>query len=251
MIREKSILMSVLIALSALVTSDLHAEEKAKEGQTADAPSEQKIADSLKKLVFVPHDAGAPEVTDAGGVRSITTMPKVELLAPERMARTLSPTPTLYWHMSAAATGPIRFTLLAEDPTVFDPLLEFEIDGIDRKGIFGVSLRDHGFALQDGQRYIWSIAVSHEGSSFGSDVVAQTMLEHAAAPGLAQALDGKRPDERAIRLAAEGYWYDAIDTLSVQIGGSSPTPWQSARAELLDQAGLFQAATFDRRDLPD
>ena len=101
--------------------------------------------------MFVPHDKGAPAVTDAGGVRAVSIAPKIELLAPEQMARTLSPTPTLYWHISKAAPGKVRFTLIADDPAAIDPLLEIDIDGVDQEGIYGVSLDDHGIALESGE----------------------------------------------------------------------------------------------------
>lgn len=247
MTKSKIIFMSGLVTLGAMALTGVHAEEKAATTQTP-SPSEQEIAESLKKLVFVPHDKGAPEVTDAGGVRAVSVVPKIELLAPERMARTLSPTPTLYWHISRAAAGTVRFTLIADDATAIDPLLEFDVDGIDREGIYGISLDDHGIALESGERYVWSIALSPDSDNYSSDLVAQTVMEHGADPELAKALDQASPDARAIRLAAEGYWYDAVDTLSAQIEVfSSKHPWQAARGRLLDQAGLMQAARYDRQ----
>ena len=247
MIDRTRTLLCSLTTFAILAASLVQAEEKAEDGKQQPAPSERKITKSLEKLVFVPHDSGAPEVTDAGGVRAVTVLPKIELLAPERMARTLSPTPTLYWHISKATEAPLRFTLLADDVTTIDPLLEYQIDGVDQEGIYGVSLDDHGVALEDGRRYIWSIAVSGEGDGFGSDLVAQTMMEHDATPGLAETLDAGRPEERAIRLAAEGYWYDAVDTLTDQIMEGAKHPWQIARSRLFDQAGLVHAARFDRQ----
>ncbi len=247
MTRNKSILIGSLVALVTLAASFSHAEEKPASGQAAPPLSERDIAESLKKLIFVPHDSGAPDVTDAGGVRSVTVLPKIELLAPDRMARTLSPTPTLYWHISKPAPGPVRFTLLKDDVTAIDPLLEFQIDGIDQEGVYGVNLEDNGLTLEDGQRYVWSIALSSEGDNYGSDLVAQTVMEHKAGVALANSLETARPEERAIRLAAEGYWYDAIDALSDQIEAGAPSPWQAARAQLLDQAGHLQAARFDRQ----
>ncbi|MEM7041413.1 MAG: DUF928 domain-containing protein [Pseudomonadota bacterium] len=223
----------------------IHADEHSSKTSDESAPSEEEIAESLKKLVFVPHDSGAPQVTDAGGVRAVSVLPNVELLAPERMARTLSPTPTLYWHISKAAEHAVRFTLLADDPAAIDPLLEFEIDGVDKEGIYGVDLLDHGVTLTSGERYIWSVAVSTDSGNYGSDLVAQTVMEHAAAPALADILDGIRPEERAVRLAGEGYWYDAVDVLSARIEDDEGGPWQTARAHLLDEAGLLQAARYD------
>lgn len=240
--------MSGVLALGTLVAAGSHAEEKTATTASTPAPSEQKIADSLKKLVFVPHDKGAPAVTDTGGVRAISMAPRIELLAPERMARTLSPTPTLYWHISKAAPGKVRFTLIADDTTAIDPLLEIDIDGVDQEGIYGISLDDHGIALESGERYIWSIALSADGDGLSGDLIAQTVMEHGADPDLAQALKQAAPDMRAIQLAAEGYWYDTIETLSMPIETSTNRqPWQAARGRLLDQAGLMQAARFDRQ----
>ncbi|MGI9418595.1 MAG: DUF928 domain-containing protein [Geminicoccaceae bacterium] len=243
---NKRVFIGGLVALSTFAAGGGQAEEQAAPDDGNQAQTERKIAETLGKIVFVPHDLGAPAVTDAGGVRAVSVLPKVELLAPERMARTLSSAPTLYWHISKAAIGPVRFTLLADDPTAIDPLLEIEVDGVDQEGIYGVSLDDHGLSLESGERYVWSVAVSSDGAGYGADLVAQTVLAHAAAPELAQTLDSVAPEDRAVRLASEGYWYDAIDTVSGEIGGASGQTWHTARASLLDQAGLLQAARFDR-----
>ncbi|MDH3661195.1 MAG: DUF928 domain-containing protein [Alphaproteobacteria bacterium] len=250
MMSNKRILISGLAAIGVLAAAHGHAEDKPAAETGAPSASEQDIAEALKSLVFVPHDTGAPEVTDAGGVRGVTVLPKIELLAPEGMARTLSPTPTLYWHVSKAAEGPVRFTLLADDVTAIDPLLEINLGGVDQEGIYGLSLDDHGITLEHGERYVWSVALASVGGNYGSDMVAQTMMEHVAAPELAKAVDAARPEERAVRLAAEGYWYDAVDVLSEQIETAANAPWQAARAHLLDQAGLLRAARFDRGARP-
>ncbi|NJO37894.1 MAG: DUF928 domain-containing protein [Rhizobiales bacterium] len=244
---DRHILIGGLAAVGMLIAVASLADDQGGDAQTS--ASEQDIAESLKRLVFVPHDSGAPEVTDTGGVRSITVLPKVELLAPESVALTLSSSPTLYWHISKAAPGPVHFTLLADDPAMADPLLDLDLDGIDREGIYAISLDDHGVALDDGQRYVWSVALSAAKDSHATDVAAQTVMLHSTAPDLAIALDRVRPDERAVRLAAEGYWYDAVETLSQQIETGDALLWQDARARLLDQAGLLQAARFDRQNL--
>jgi|GEM_PF-6688065 len=250
MMRKIGILMGGLVTFCTMIAFGSHAENNETETAKTTEASEEKIAKSLKKLIFVPHDSGAPEVTDAGGVRTAGVLPNVELLAPDRMARSLTPSPTLYWHISKTAPCPVRFTLLADDVTVIDPLLELDIEGVDQKGIYGISLEEHGLELEQGRRYVWSIAVSSEGESFGSDRVAQTVMQHSTAPDLIAVLDAKAPEHRAVRLAADGYWYDAVDVLSKQIEKSSNIEWQAARARLLDQAGLLQAARFDLQPVP-
>ena len=81
------------------------AEEKQK------SETEQKIEESLEKVIFVPHDVGAPKVTEAGGVRGIGSAAKLQVLAPERLTLSLSPSPTLYWYVSKPTESPVRFTL--------------------------------------------------------------------------------------------------------------------------------------------
>jgi hypothetical protein len=244
----KTFMAVTLTAAMAFWLADAgNAEEKAAGEAATPAPSEEAVAKSLAKLVFVPHDSGAPVVTETGGVRAVTVLPKVQLLAPRRMARTHSPSPTLYWHISKAATGHVWFTLISDDPAATEPLAEIKVDGVDQEGIYGVDLDDHGVTLEPNKRYVWSVIISTESSGFGSDQLAQTLLEHSPDADLAEALTNMAPEDRAIRLAADGYWYDAIETLSEQINADAGPNWKAARARLLDQTGLLQAARFDQR----
>lgn len=244
---SRTLLISTLTAIALSLAFFSHADEKTADGGAGSTASNEAIAKSLSKLVFVPHDSGAPVVTESGGVRAVTVLPKVQLLAPRRMARTLAPNPTLYWHISKAAIGNLWFTLVVDDSTVINPLLEIRVDGVDQEGIYSVNLDDHNISLEPGQRYIWSLVLSTESSGFGSDQVAQSLLEHTPDPELHAKLGGLTPQDRTVRLAAEGYWYDAIQMLSDQIGVDVESPWKTARAQLLDEAGLLQAARFDRR----
>lgn len=241
---SKQLLISACAAMALWLTNVGHADEAKTDDAAALSSSEETIAKSLAALVFVPHDKGAPTVTEAGGVRAVTMLPKVQLLAPRRMALTLSPSPTLYWHITKAAVGDLWVTLARADGSIVDdPLLEVKVDGVDQEGVFSVSLEDHGVWLQPGQRYVWSVVLL----TGSSDQVARTFVEHRVDTDLATVLDGMPMEDRVVRLAAEGYWYDAIETLTEKISANSGAPWLDARARLLDQAGLLQASRFDRR----
>jgi len=244
---NRTLLISTLAAIALSLSPVSYADEKDVDGVAGSPASNEAIVESLAKLVFVPHDSGAPVVTESGGVRAVTVLPKIQLLAPRRMARTLTANPTLYWHITKATVGNLWFTLVIDDSTVIDPLLETRIDDVDQEGIFSVDLNDHNITLEPGKRYMWSLVLSTESSGFGNDQIAQSLLEHSPNADLSAALGSLTPEDRAVRLAAEGYWYDAIQTLSEQIGADLDSPWKTARARLLDQAGLLQAARFDQR----
>ncbi len=245
---SKHLLISAAAAIALWLATASHADESTESDAAASTASEEAIANSLASLVFVPHDKGAPVVTEAGGVRAVTILPKVQLLAPRRMALSLSPSPTLYWHITKAAVDDLWVTLVnADSAVVEDPLLEVRVDGVDQEGIFSVSLRSHDVVLEPGQRYVWSVALLAGSSGLGTDQVAETHLEHRTDPDLSAALDGMPVEDRTVRLAAEGYWYDAIETLSDQIADDSLSPWRKARARLLEEASLLQATQFDQR----
>jgi len=217
------------------------AEEKPK------AETEKKIEESLEKVVFVPHDVGAPKVTDAGGVRGIGSAPKLLVLAPERLSLSLSPSPTLYWYVSKATETPVRFTLLSDDPNIVDPILEVDLGARSGPGIYSIPLAQYGVRLASKRRYSWSVAVSSKDGSFSEEPVAQTWLEHSPSATLDPFLATSSPFDQTVEFANNGYWYDAINMVSRQIEtGDQSVPWREIRAHLLDQAALKLAAKFDR-----
>ncbi len=235
-----------LLALAVSLTPDRsRADDQSQTGASADrATDEQAIAETLGKLVFVPHDSGAPEITDTGGVRGMSAAVKVELLAPKRAALTLSPTPKLYWYVSKPTLHPLRLTLEAEDPARAEPLLLVDVDPIEQEGVYHVDLAEHGVTLAERTLYVWSVEPWPEENA---DAAAPAILQHLESPALARKLDDTGDGERVISLAGEGYWYDALDILSRRAQGKTAAVWREARSNLLDQAELLQAASFDRR----
>lgn len=210
--------------------------------------AEQKIAKSLEKIVFKPHDVGAPEVTDAGGVRGISAPPKLSVLAPERLSLSLSPSPTLYWYASKGSATPVRFTLLSDDPNVVDPVLEVDLGAHAGPGIYAVPLAHYGVRLDGQSLYSWSVSVASTDDALSAKPVSQTWLEHSPSADIASSLLFSSPFEQVVKLAGEGYWYDAINVVSQQIeAGDRSVPWREIRARLLDQIGLQQIAVFDRQ----
>ncbi|MGH1480108.1 MAG: DUF928 domain-containing protein [Geminicoccales bacterium] len=226
----------------ALLSASSMADEKPN-----DEPEKKTIEETLETIVFIPHDVGAPGVTDAGGVRSITALPNLEPLAPSRLSRSLSPAPMLYWYLSKGTEMPVRFTLLAEDPAITDPILDVELGIYPNAGIYAVPLEGYGIMLEDDQRYSWSVALLSADGDISS-TMAQTWFEHNASADTTQFISTLAPVDQIAYLARNGYWYDAIDTLSQRLKTDDRSaPWREIRAHLLDQVGLKKPANFDRQ----
>lgn len=225
----------------AFLCTALVADEKPKE------QSEKAISKTLEKIVFIPHDVGAPDVTDAGGVRGISALPKLLVLAPENASRSHSASPKLYWYMSKGTEIPVRFTLIADDPNVIDPILDIDLGIYSEAGIYAVPLASYGISLKDDHRYSWSVALSSANGALAGGPIAQTWLEHNQSSEVDAILATRSPLDQVTHLAGKGYWYDAVDIVSQQIdAGDRSSPWHEIRAHLFDQVGLKQAAAFDR-----
>lgn len=242
MIRERFWTTLLIAGLAqAIVSPPLIADE------TAENASEQDIKEKLEKVVFVSHDVGAPKVTETGGVRGISTAPRLFVLAPAQVARSLSPSPTLYYYVSKASEAPVHFVLLADEPSALDPILNVKLGAPAKPGIYGIALADHDVRLEPEQRYSWSVAMRSAGDPSSGRPIAQTWLEHLppAETNAFSALD--TPLDQTVQLAGQGYWYDAIEIVSRQIeAGERSLPWREVRARLLDQVGLRQVALYDR-----
>ena len=213
----------------------------------SNSETEKKIEESLEKVLFIHHDVGAPKVTESGGVRGIGSAPKVQVLAPERLSLSLSPSPTLYWYVSKDTESPVRFTLLSDDPNIVDPLLEVDLGVRSGPGIYSIPLAQYGIRLASKRQYSWSVTLSPEDGSGSEKPVAQTWLEHSPSAELDPFLATSSPFNQTVEFAGKGYWYDAINMVSRQIeAGDQSQPWRQIRAQLLDQVDLKLAAKFDR-----
>jgi len=184
------------------------------------------------EIIFVPFDFGAPEVTEAGGVRSLSLVP-IKLLAPEQLSRTLSQTPTFYWHLDRAIDEH-RFTLIDDQGT--EQLLEVILDPVEKAGIYSLSLADHDIILETPGRYRWSITTGLDQDPAAAETVAQTAfayegpVEDAPMDGPAAELSGY--------LAENGYWYDLLDLMSKEASAVDGERWNALRDDLLKQVGI-------------
>lgn len=208
---------------------------------SAQDASRETAIDPIEQLIFVPHDVGAPEVTEVGGVRGEHENFILRVLAPPRLARTANRSPTLFWFIDQATAATVQITLM--DETSIAPLVETRLEDGAAAGVHAFSLAERGVALEPLTVYEWSVAIETAPDSPSREPLARTFLFYEP-QGDGPALDVP-PLERARAFAGDGYWYDALATIT-QGEGSATNDLAALRVNLLKQAGLTEAAVFER-----
>jgi hypothetical protein len=181
-----------------------------------------------------------------GGSRGGVKQPSLYVLAPNQTGLTTHAQPSLFWYQSAPAGT--RFELTVVEPKKPKPLLKVGTEKADQPGIHRLLLAKHEITLTPGVVYRWTIALVPDAANRSQDIIASGTIERLepAAP-LAAALAGAQGVDKAALYASKGYWYDALETITNEIDASPKDRGiRLQRAALLDQAGLKDAAAFER-----
>ncbi|AWJ94403.1 hypothetical protein Sp245p_31625 (plasmid) [Azospirillum baldaniorum] len=197
-------------------------------------------------IVYVPPSRGAPQGRIGGSTRGpVGGLPSLEVLAPDHAGLTASPQPTLLWYLGAPAKGPIEIVVDTVEMSGRPPLLDVTLQR-PSPGINAVDLAQHKVRLEPGRLYRWSVAMQVDPAQRSGDVLASGMIVYQT--GASPAVDRKAPAATAAsRLAAQGYWYDALAVLSRAIAGQpGDAGLRDLRASLLEQVGLREPAAYDR-----
>jgi hypothetical protein len=200
-----------------------------------------------KKVVYVPPSRGAPKSRVGGGTRGVDPNAIiVRLLAPEDTGMSSKDQPVLYWFLSQPAETRLEVTLI--DDTSVEPLLEINTSAQEVSGIQALRLAEYGIHLKPKVEYEWSVALIVDPEQRSKDVLASGTIMHVVAPDAFKArLVSARPEDLPAVYAAEGYWYDAIESISSLIN-ATPDDRQvrEQRAVLLDEVALPEVASYDR-----
>jgi len=147
------------------------------------------------------------------------------------------------------SASPVRIELTLIDGRSPSPTKEVVLKGAESAGIHRFSLRDHGVRLAPDTDYEWSVAIVPDADNRSADVLSGGALRRVAPDAaLASRLQGLAGTARAATLAEAGIWYDALSTLGRQLEARpQDRAARDARADLLDQVGLKEAAAFERR----
>jgi len=178
--------------------------------------------------------------------KPIISFPKrLAPIASERTGYTSKNQPKLYWYISAPFHGPIEFKL--NKPFVSKPILSVKLTGFPSEGIYGIKLADYNIELESNIEYEWFITIITDAEERSGDIYASATIKYVKLPSnLNSALTSIPKDYYYSVYAKNGYWYDAISSLSSLIEGSETIKkYRLHRAALLKQVNLPKAAKYD------
>ncbi|MBZ0106714.1 MAG: DUF928 domain-containing protein [Sulfuricella denitrificans] len=200
-----------------------------------------------KVPVYKPPLRGAPASRVSGGSRGIgDETPRLAVLVPDHTGLTTQEQPTLYWYITQPVPTRLEITVINEQS--IQPLLEKKLDTPASAGIQKLSLKDFGLSLKQGIEYRWFVGLVKDPQQRSSDIIASGTIQ--LTPPTQNLKDKLARAERKhipFVYAEEGYWYDALDAISGLITAHpDDRELHAQRAALLEQAGLEEAAKFDR-----
>lgn len=186
--------------------------------------------------VYNPPLRGAPNSRVSGGSRGPENSGlDLIVLAPENTGLTSRAQPTLYWYSSKGLSVPLEFIL--NDKHSVKPLVELKVTA-PRPGIHALRLN---YTPKPEVEYEWSIAAVPDPNQRSHDTIARGTLKRVQLSAmLANQLNRASNRELPSLYAQEGFWYDALATLSEQID-ANPTDHglQEQRTALLAQVKLI------------
>jgi hypothetical protein len=164
-------------------------------------------------------------------------------LAPGQLARTISPSPVLFWHIDSVPGPGIELVFSMTDYRQTEPVAEITLAPPQRAGIQRVDLVQHGVELEIGVEYDWAVALVVDPERRSRDIIANAYIERVPTP---VGLSGDRCGfESCVEL---GLWYDALAAISDAIEAApDDAALREQRRQLLSQAGLGAAAQGSRQ----
>jgi len=213
----------------------------------AEAGAQSAQQQSSDEVEYRPPLRGAPARRVGGSSRgSKTALPAVSVLAPDHVGLTVSEQPTLYWFISKPTAVRVELTLIDSDGA--RPLVEAAVKG-DAPGIHRLDLAQHGVRLKPDIEYQWSVSLVPNPDERSNDTISTGVVKRIMAPPeLAAKLGAAGKDAQAAVYAQQGIWYDALAGFSEMIAARPDDGrLRAQRARILEQAGLADAAAFERR----
>ncbi len=219
---------AVCLALTPLA---LYAAEKQAE--------EPKAAKQAAMPQFKPTNVGTPMTRLGGATRgAMANAPRTEALVPEEVGHTLQSQPVLYWYLDAKTADRIDFALIGVDPV--NPILEITLEGPFEPGIQRIRTADLGIALEPRLEYQWFVrVVPNPDQRLYDRVVGGGIQRIEASEELRARISAAPKGESHYVLAEAGIWYDALDSLSLQVDAAPEDEnLRAQRTSLFAQVGL-------------
>lgn len=216
--------------------------------KTKEMKKEAKV-EGRKVIYNPPKDIGRPEGTRGGGSRGSQGLPGVfTTLAPiNHMGLTSQAQPFFYWYISQTTKYPIEFTLI-EDQAI-DPLLEKPLPTPTQPGVQVIQLPDYGVRLEAGKTYQWFVTIVHDKDRRSKDLLTSGWIRMAELPTpVAEQITQADPRDATALYAQAGFWYDALEAISVGISSEGQNDGlRQVRTSLLQQIGLDSIGELDQK----
>ena len=174
---------------------------------------------------------------------------RIEPLAPQRIGYSYDAQPELYFYMNKPSSKPIEFTLNRVndlEPVIIGYIpVDPESKVID-PGIHSVSLKEFDVVLEEGVEYEWFVAIVVDTVERSGDIVASGIITHRENP----MVNVQLPEQDLYGVyAANGYWYDAINTvLSLRQEYPQTTVLNQQLVHWLSQEKLPSTVAFLSKD---
>ncbi len=166
------------------------------------------------------------------------------VLAPEELGLTSRPQSCLFWYQSQGSHTRFELTIVRGADAKLAYETQMVPDGT--AGIRRFNLREHGVTLEPNVEYRWTVAIVTDPENRSKDVVASGIIKHVPPSEKLSARLAAHPKDRAFVYADEGFWYDSLEELSVEIEQKpSERELRKVRGMLFLQAGLKEAAEHD------
>jgi hypothetical protein len=238
----------MLLAFSSVAVAQVPKQPTAPR-ENPSSPTQKSDAEPESKplVVYKPPPRGAPARRIGGGTRSAGgAATTVAVLVPEDVGLTLEEQPDLFWFLAQPSRVRVEVALIqGMSPAA---VKEVSLEGVQSAGVQRFSLREHGVRLAEGTDYEWSVAVVPDEGARSADIYSAGAIRRVAPDAaLSEELGGLSGLARARVLAQAGIWYDALGTLSQALETGADPRIREARADLLQQVGLAEAAAFERR----
>ena len=206
--------------------------------------------DGAAGIIYAPPLLGSAGVVVGAGSRG-ARLEDLALcaLAPDHVALSSRPAPTLYWlGVGTLPTAPrLRIGIAGTGST----LLETTLPVVDADGIHRLALGEYGVELREDVDYRWalSLPVSRIGATETLRVSGYIRYRQVS-PRLSARLSGLSGAELPAVYAGAGYWYDAIWLLSELIRANPGEPrFRRQRLALLESVPLPAVIAHDRQAL--
>ncbi len=211
------------------------------DARSADDKSQQtkNQSDSSLFIRYTPPMLGKPGKRVGGGTRGADTEGlTLVALAPDHTAMTSKSQPALCWFISRPTD--IRIEITLDDGRSTKPILERRLDKPTTGGVYCAMLSQYAISLKPGAEYQWFITIIPDQEHRSKDIITGGGVQFKEpAKDLTEKLSRAGDLMVPGLYAGNGFWYDAIETITRLIEERpGDTRLYTMRSQLLEQVGL-------------